>query len=215
MQLNQTAAEQLKKLTLIFFMTLAPTAALTQPTHQLVEVQRINPNILVELRYATTNNFTGNVIYKTARCFLQRPVAERLSRVQKKLEAQGYRLKIWDGYRPMSAQQILYDATPDDKKGYVADPKLISKHSRGAAVDLTLVDSAGGYIEMPTDFDAFVPAAAITYSKLSKAALKHRTILHDAMTSEGFLTVKGEWWHFNAPDWKDYEPLNIQFDELP
>jgi D-alanyl-D-alanine dipeptidase len=207
-----------KKLTLIFFMTLTSSVAIAQtksPAHQLVDVQKVNPNIRFELRYATTNNFTGKQIYKTVRCLLQRPVAERLSRVQKKLEAQGYGLKIWDGYRPTSAQQILYDATPDDKKGYVADPKSISKHSRGAAIDLTLVDSAGGYIEMPTDFDAFVPAAAITYSKLSKVALAHREILHEAMKAEGFLTVKGEWWHFNAPDWKDYEPLNIQFDELP
>jgi D-alanyl-D-alanine dipeptidase len=108
-----------------------------QARHQLVDVQKINPRIVIELRYATTNNFMKKAVYPSARCLLQKPVAERLSRVQARLEKEGLGLKIFDAYRPLSAQWELWKIVPNPT--FVADPRKGSKHNRGAAVDVTLL----------------------------------------------------------------------------
>ncbi|MCS7013699.1 MAG: D-alanyl-D-alanine dipeptidase [Chloroherpetonaceae bacterium] len=200
----------------LLLMTLTANAAVAQalkPKHDLVDVQKINPRILIEMRYATANNFMKKAVYKSARCLLQRSVAERLSRVQERLEKLGYGLKIYDAYRPLSAQWELWKVVPNPT--FVADPRKGSKHNRGAAVDLTLVDREGNEVEMPTEYDAFVKEARSDYMDLPPHILRHRQILHDAMKAEGFLPNPSEWWHFDDPDWHTYPILDIDFDEIP
>ncbi len=195
---------------------LCRTSALAQDStsaHDLVDVQRINPRILVEMRYATTNNFMKKAIYKSARCLLRRSVAERLSRVQARLEKQGYGLKIYDAYRPLSAQWELWKVVPNPT--FVADPRKGSKHNRGSAVDLTLVDKNGNELEMPTEYDSFVAAARSDYMDLPEHVLRYRKILHDAMKAEGFIPNPSEWWHFDDPDWQKFPILDIDFDKIP
>ncbi len=184
-----------------------------QARHQLVDVQKINPRIAVEVRYATTNNFMKKAVYPSARCLLQQPVAERLSRVQARLEQEGLGLKIFDAYRPLSAQWELWKAMPNPT--FVADPRKGSKHNRGAAVDLTLIDSLGNELEMPTQYDEFVKAARSDYHDLPAHILKNRAKLHNAMKAEGFIPNPSEWWHFDDKDWKKFPILDVPFDAVP
>jgi D-alanyl-D-alanine dipeptidase len=186
---------------------------LAQTHHQLVDVQKINPRIVVELRYATTNNFMKKAIYSSARCLLQKPVAERLLRVQARLEKEGLGLKIFDAYRPLSAQWELWKAVPNPI--FVADPRKGSKHNRGAAVDVTLVDSLGNELQMPTQYDEFIKAARSTYDKLPTHILENRAKLHNAMKAEGFIPNPSEWWHFDDKDWKQFPILDVPFDAVP
>ncbi len=189
------------------------TGCSSQKAEPFVEVASVDSSIVIDLRYATPNNFTGRVLYGTPRCFLRKSVAERLSRVQKKLQKQqGLGLKIWDGYRPLSVQKKMWALVPDSR--YVANPKHGSRHNRGAAVDVTLVDSSGRELHMPTGFDDFTPKAHRNWAGDDTLAIHNRKILEDAMTSEGFIPLSTEWWHFDAPNWKDYPVENISIKEL-
>ena len=179
----------------------------------LVEVAAIDPRILIDLRYATANNFTGRPLYPVARCLLRESVAKRLSRVQDRLAAKGMALKIYDGYRPLSVQRIMWKLVPDPK--YVADPAKGSRHNRGAAVDVTLVDDQGRELEMPTGYDDFTPAAARDYAGGTEAARRHRRTLTEAMEAEGFVGLDSEWWHFDAPGWGDYPILDVPLKSVP
>ena len=174
--------------------------------NNLVELIEISPQILLDIRYATAQNFTGQAVYKSARCFLLKNCAERLDRVQKKLEKKGLGLKVFDGYRPLSVQKIFWNLVPDPR--YVADPADGSRHNRGASVDLTLVKN-GAEVVMPTEFDDFSEKAAHSYPNASKEANENRITLLKAMEDEGFISYEGEWWHYDDPDWKDYPILDI------
>jgi len=168
------------------------------------------PGILIEMRYATPNNFTKTKLYDKAVCLLCEPTAVRLARVQKNLKKEGLGLKVWDCYRPLSVQQKLWDVVPDAR--YVANPKTGSRHNRGAAVDLTLVDSKGNELPMPTGFDDFRKKAHRDTTDLPKKVIRNRQKLQDAMEAEGFMSLPTEWWHFDDPEWKNYalrnEPLS-------
>ncbi len=179
---------------------------------ELVEVKAIVPSIVVDLPYATQHNFLGRAVYEDERCFLRRCAAERLARVQTRLQAQGYGLKIWDGYRPLSVQKAMWAILPDSR--YVANPARGSRHNRGAAVDVTLVRSDGSGVEMPTAFDDFSARAAAQAEDVTAAARQHRRILQEAMTAEGFMTLDSEWWHFDAPCWEKCEILDISSKNL-
>jgi len=179
----------------------------------LVEVVKLDSTIRIELRYASANNFLGTAVYSQAKCYLQREVAERLVRAHRALRRQGYGIKIWDGYRPLSVQQKLWEKKPNPL--YVADPRKGSRHSRGAAVDVTLVDLAGRDVEMPTDHDEFSARAHPSYNKVSETARRHRQILIAALTAEGFTPITTEWWHFDAPGWRRFPLLDIPFEQLP
>jgi D-alanyl-D-alanine dipeptidase len=177
---------------------------------RLINVKELAPGIVVDMRYATTNNFTGKKLYPVAdECLLCEPAAERLARVQRDLERQGLGLKVWDCYRPVSVQQKLWDVVPDPR--YVADPKTGSRHNRGASVDLTLVDKHGHELPMPTGFDDFSERAHRTFMDLPVDALKNRALLQSAMEKEGFIGLPSEWWHFDDPQWGNFalrdEPL--------
>ncbi len=178
----------------------------------LVDVQQVVPDIVVDLKYATPDNFTGQVLYEVPRCFLRRATAERLARVQARLRKRGLGLKIWDGYRPRSVQWKMWELVPDSR--YVADPRKGSRHNRGAAVDVTLVDSTGRELEMPTGFDDFTEKAHRDYQGGSQRARQNRDLLEAVMRSEGFVPLPTEWWHFDDPDWRSYDLLDISLSEL-
>jgi len=173
----------------------------------LVDIRDAAPRIRLDLRYATTNNFTHVKLYGEARCLLRADVARRLAAVQRDLERQGFGLKVFDCYRPLAVQKKLWALVPDER--YVADPAKGSRHNRGAAVDLTLVTAAGADVPMPTGFDDFTPRAHRDAADLPPAAIRNRATLEKAMVGQGFIPMPTEWWHFDAPDWASYPVLDI------
>ena len=184
---------------------------------ELVEPARLDPTIRLDLRYATSENFTGTPVYPAARCWLRRYVAERLVRVQQRLRHEGLGLLLWDCYRPFSVQRAFWDRVPDAR--YVAEPVVRdgvpvegSKHNRGAAVDLTLVDAEGRPLPMPTDFDDFSARANRDAGDAPAEARANRSKLEAAMVSEGFLPLPTEWWHFDGPGWERYGILDRPLD---
>ncbi|HET6409643.1 MAG TPA: M15 family metallopeptidase [Chthoniobacteraceae bacterium] len=192
------------------FLLLGQFAAATRPD-ELIEITQVNPRIRIDVRYATADNFVGKPVYPSAKCFLRREVAERLSKVQVELETLGLGLKVWDGYRPLSVQKEFWKLVPDER--YVASPVKGSRHNRGAAVDLTLVDREGKELEMPTKYDDFTEEAG-AYAPCSERALENRKVLQRVMTANGFEIFPTEWWHFDAKGWEKYEILDLSFDQL-
>jgi D-alanyl-D-alanine dipeptidase len=176
----------------------------------LVDVAQAAPAIRLELRYATADNFTHQKIYPVARCLLRRDVAERLGRVQAALATSGMALKLWDCYRPLAVQRTFWALVHDAR--YVADPKKGSRHNRGAAVDLTLVDATGRELDLGTTFDDFSPRAHRDASGLSAEARRNRALLDEAMAKEGFVGLPTEWWHFDAPGWQRYPIADLPLE---
>lgn len=173
-----------------------------------VDIKTVEKTIVVDLRYAGANNVARHPLYPAdTPAWVRAGVAQRLVLVQEYLRKKGYGLKIWDAYRPQSAQEKLWQFTHN--RSFVADPKegRGSMHIRGAAVDVTLVDSSGGDVPMPTDFDSFTPAALIEYSGHSPNVRENLKVLQKAMAHGGFYGLRTEWWHFCAPDWKKYDPV--------
>ncbi len=181
----------------------------------LVEITRLDPTIKLEVRYATTNNFLGSVFYSEPRAFLQRPAAEAVARVHRKLKEQGYGLLIHDAYRPWYVTKVFWDATPPDKKLFVADPSQGSRHNRGAAVDLTLYDlKTGKPVEMVGTYDETTDRSYPNYPGGTSLQRWHRELLRDAMEAEGFTVYEAEWWHFDYNDWRKYTIGNERFDKI-
>jgi D-alanyl-D-alanine dipeptidase len=176
---------------------------------RLIDLAEFDPRIAIDLRYATADNFMGRPLYPPeARCLLRPATARRLKRVQDRLARTGLGLKVYDAYRPLSVQKQMWEIMPDPR--YVADPARGSRHNRGSAVDVTLVDSTGRELEMPTGFDDFTEAAHRNYQGATPAALRHRKILTNAMEAEGFVGLSTEWWHYDDPDWKSYPPVDMR-----
>lgn len=182
---------------------------------ELVEVVSLAPNIRLDIRYAQSNNFLGTPVYEQARAFLQRPAAEALARVQKKLEKQGYGLLIHDAYRPWYVTKIFWEATPPVKREFVANPSEGSRHNRGCAVDLTMYDlKTGRAVSMPSLYDEMSPRSYSNYTGGTREETRHRAILKNAMESEGFKQLENEWWHFDYKDWKQYPIGNVRFEDI-
>jgi D-alanyl-D-alanine dipeptidase len=181
----------------------------------LVELTKLDPTIKLDIRYATTNNLFGAVFYSQARAFLQRPAAEAVARANRKLREQGYGLLVHDGYRPWYVTKVFWDATPDDKKMFVADPSHGSRHNRGAAVDITLYDlKTGKPVEMVSTYDETTDRAYADYPGGTSLHRWHRKLLRDAMESEGFTVFPLEWWHFDYQDWRKYRIGNLRFEDI-
>lgn len=181
----------------------------------LIELIEIDPTLKLDIRYATTNNFTGRVLYPAPRAFLQRPAAEALKRANQKLRKQGYGLLIFDGYRPWAITKLFWDVTSGDQRNYVADPAKGSKHNRGCAVDLSLFDlQTGKEIELPSAYDEMTQRAWPTYKGGSSAARRLRDLLRRTMEAEGFRVNEYEWWHFDYREWRKYPILNLSFAEI-
>jgi D-alanyl-D-alanine dipeptidase len=175
---------------------------------EFVDIKRVEPSILVDLRYAGSNNVARRPLYPPGTPALVRAsVAQRLVIAQDYLRKKGFGLKIWDAYRTRSAQEKLWQTTHN--RSFVADPKegRGSMHIRGAAVDATLVDAAGNDVPMPTDFDAFTPAALLEYPGNNPIVRTNLKLLQKAMAHGGFYGLRTEWWHFCAPDWKRFDPV--------
>jgi D-alanyl-D-alanine dipeptidase len=182
---------------------------------ELVELKKLDPTIKLEIRYATTNNFLGTVFYSEARAFMQRPAAEAVVRAHRKLRAQGYGLLIHDAYRPWYVTKVFWDATPDDKKIFVADPAKGSRHNRGCAVDLTLYDlKTKRPVEMVSTYDETSDRAYPDYPGGTSLQRWHRKLLRDAMEAEGFTVYEAEWWHFDYKDWRKYRIGNVTFEQI-
>lgn len=180
---------------------------------ELVEIKKWIPNIKLDIRYATKNNFAKIAVYKQAKAFARLPVVEALRNVQNELNKSGIGLKIFDGYRPYSVTVKFYDLASD--KSFVANPKDGSRHNRGCAIDLTLINlKTGKELEMPTPYDSFAPEAAANFDKLSEQVLKNRALLINTMEKNGFKVLSNEWWHFDFNGWKNFELMDIPFENL-
>jgi D-alanyl-D-alanine dipeptidase len=178
----------------------------------LVNVWKLDTTITLDIRYATTNNFTGKQVYDEAKFFLRNEPAMKILEVQKELKALGLGLKIFDGYRPLSVQKKFWQIMPDER--YVADPKKGSRHNRGAAVDLTLVDKNGNEIPMPTPYDDFTEKASRDYMDLSPQIIINRKFLEDLLAKYGFIGLPTGWWHFDYNGWEKYDVLDVEFKTL-
>lgn len=184
---------------------LMPINASAEPS--LVDIQSVDPTIVVELRYAGNNNFLRHPLYPQGmRARIRPEVAAALSKAQKTLRQYQYGLKIWDAYRPVNVQTKLWEASRNSD--FVANPEIGvgSLHSWGIAVDATLVDSWNRPVTMPSDFDDFTPAAMWRYTGRSFQVLGHVRLLQWAMHRAGFWGMRTEWWHFTIADWQKYVP---------
>lgn len=174
---------------------------------EFVDVHSVDPTIVIDLRYATEQNVTGRALYPKGTHALVLPhVAQQLAGVQRYLHQFGYRLKIWDAYRPKEAQELLWKYSAKDQ--YVANPEkgFGSMHSYGVSVDVTLVDDWSQDAAMPTRFDEFTPQAMMRYGGRDPIVRQHLTLLQRAMSYNNFYGLRVEWWHFTTADWKKYVP---------
>ena len=192
---------------------------LDEPTvrNGLIELTNLDPTIRLDIRYATTNNFTGRQLYSQPRAFLVAPAAQALLAAHRTAQAAGYGLTIYDAYRPWRVTKALWDATPPGpQRNYVANPKRGSKHNRGCAVDLTLHHLAdGAEVAMPSGYDEFTLRAHRNFLDAPAEALKHRDLLERVMEDAGFRGASNEWWHFDFVGWENYPVLDIPFEDLP
>jgi D-alanyl-D-alanine dipeptidase len=182
----------------------------------LVELTTLDPTIRLDVRYATADNFLSTAVYAEARAFLQRPAAEALVRAHAALKAKGYGLLIHDAYRPWWVSWVFWEATPIDKREFVADPAKGSRHNRGCAVDLTLYSLADGRTaQMPSLYDEMSERAYPGYRGGSRERRARRDLLREAMEAQGFAVFASELWHFDYRDWEHYPILNVPFEKLP
>lgn len=181
----------------------------------LVDLTTVDPTIKLDVRYATSHNFLGTPVYEQAKAYLQRPAAEALGRAAAKLEKLGYGLLIHDAYRPWYVTKIFWDATPADKKIFVADPKEGSRHNRGCAVDLTLYElKTGAEVPMTGNYDEMSERSYASYPGGTSLQRWDRALLRNALEAEGFTVYPFEWWHFDYKDWQQYPVLNLTFEQL-
>lgn len=174
---------------------------------ELVDIQAFIPGIQVDLKYATTDNFTGQVVYEFNQCLLHKDAALKLRDVQAELETMDLSLKVWDGFRPMAAQWKFWEIIPDER--YVSDPRKGGRHTRGTAVDVTVVTKDGIELVMPSAFDDFSEKAHRNYMNISFDAIQNRELLEAVMLKYGFIGLSTEWWHFDLIEWKNYPSLDF------
>jgi D-alanyl-D-alanine dipeptidase len=187
----------------------------TFKSSDLVELVKLDTTIHLDIKYATTDNFSGMAVYPEARAFLQRPAAEALVKVSAALKPLGYGLIIYDGYRPWSVTKTFWDITSKENKKFVANPKEGSKHNRGCAIDLNLYELASGkVVEMTSKYDEMNESAYPNYTGGTEAQRKMRDLLKSTMEAAGFTVFDYEWWHYDYKDWKAYRIENIQFSEI-
>ena len=176
------------------------------PAEGLVEVGADSvPGIVIEMRYATEKNITGKKLYTDGRAWLRRETVRKLEKVVMDLRECGYRLVLWDAWRPISAQRALWAAKPDGK--FLTPPTRISRHNRGTSVDVALADLQGKLLQMPSDHDEFSAKADEDFSDVPKEVGGRAKILRQAMFRAGFSGVPDEWWHYDLRDWASYDPI--------
>lgn len=182
---------------------------------QMVELKKLIPSIVYDLRYGTTNNFMHRLMYQppSNTTFLRLPAAKALAKIQKELNSKGYGLKIFDAYRPYSVTVSFWELVHDER--YVANPTKGSGHNRGLAVDLTLIDlKTSKELDMGTGFDNFTDSAHHSFIQFPPVVLRNRMLLKTTMEKYGFTALETEWWHYFFPNNRDYEVLDIPFSQL-
>lgn len=185
----------------------------TDSNNLLKDLSSYIPGLVLDIRYATDENFTGEVIYSQAMAFARLPVAKALKQVQADLADKGLGLKLFDAYRPYSATLLFWSIIGDSL--FVAVPWKGSRHNRGCAVDVTVIDLESGLeLNMPTPYDDFTAAASPTYSALPADILDNRNSLIEIMDRYGFQVIESEWWHFDFDGWENYSLMDIPFSQL-
>ena len=172
----------------------------------LVKISTENHDIVLNIRYATENNFTGRPIYSRGCCYLHKDAEKLLIKSVVYAKNLGYKIKIFDAFRPSEAQRLLWNHTPDPK--FLADPRHGSPHSRGVAIDLTLIDENGQELEMGTEFDAFSPRSHHGNLDIPTSAQYNRYLLMGIMTTAGWDFYGYEWWHYQLHNAKNYPLLS-------
>ncbi len=186
-----------------------------QAEGKLVELITVDPSLVLDIRYASDRNFLGFPVYPEARAFLQEEAALALRAVHRDLRSKGYGLLILDAYRPYSVTKLMWDRTPPEKRAYVADPAQGSRHNRGAAVDLTLLDLETGLpVKMPSLYDDFTERAHHDYQGGSELARQNRALLRSVMEKHGFQALSNEWWHYDYQGWERFPISDKSFQEL-
>lgn len=199
----------MKKIIFSYIFFLVVVSAQVDTT--IVYLGSIDSSIVMDVKYATTNNFVGKVLYPTDKVYMRKIVAEKLSEANIYLrEIYNLAIKIFDGYRPLSVQKLMWEILPDPR--YVADPSKGSRHNRGAAVDITLIDATGNEIEMGTPYDDFTEKAHYDYEELSDDVKANRKLLRDVMIKFGFEPLETEWWHFDFKGWENFPILDYQIN---
>lgn len=181
------------------------------PGKRLVDVASLG--IATDIRYATPNNFMKETLYPVAKAYLRAPAAKALDEVNRELAARGLAVKVFDAYRPYRVTVKMWE--PIKNPDFVADPAKGSRHNRGAAVDLTLVDrKSGAELPMPTPYDDFTPRARHDFNDLPADALANRALLREVMMKHGFEPLPSEWWHYDFGGWERFELMDVPLEEL-
>ena len=205
------------------FLILLLISCVPKPPHEkgifrdsdLVELIKLDSTFKLDIRYATTNNFVGKPVYKEARAFLQRPAAKALVEVNKEFQKMGYKLLIFDGYRPWRITKLFWDVTPKDKKKFVANPKNGSRHNRGCAIDLSLYNIATGKeVQMTGAYDEMSKRSYPNYTGGTETQRYMRDLLRSKMEAHGFKVYEYEWWHFDYKNWHKYRIEDIPFKDI-
>jgi len=202
----------MKKITIIIIHVLFAFSILNAQSDTLiVPLHSIDSTIVTDVKYATKNNFTGEILYPTDKIYIRKIVGVALSKIQTDLLVNhNYKLKIFDGYRPLSVQKKMWVILPDDN--YVANPATGSRHNRGAAVDVTIIDSLGNELEMGTEYDNFTEKAHFAFSDLPENIKANRILLRNIMMKYGFNPIKTEWWHFDFSGWENFSILDVKIE---
>ncbi len=177
----------------------------------IVQLRSLDSTIVFDVKYATENNFTKKVLYPTGNVYIRKIVGDSLVAANKYLLINfSLRLKVYDAYRPLSVQKIMWEIMPNED--FVANPQKGSRHNRGAAVDVTLIDLNGNELDMGTEYDDFTEKANSAYNNLPINILENRRLLSSTMVKFGFTPLKSEWWHYDFKGWNKFsildEPIN-------
>ena len=185
----------------------------SNPNKELIDLEKFIPGLVLDIRYATTNNFTKEKIYNLAKAYARKPVAEALKKAQAELKLQGLGIKIFDAYRPYKATVKFYEVYHDTT--YVASPYRGSRHNRGCAIDMTIINlKTGEELKMPTEYDSFKKEAWPTSPVKDPLVKKNRDLIIKVMQKYGFKVNSSEWWHYDFIGYQKYEVMDIDFEEL-
>ena len=174
---------------------------------KLIKITPSNLDVIIDMRYATNNNFTNKKIYENDSCYLIEEAFEHLVIASEIASLIGYKIKIFDAFRPKSAQKKLWNYFPNEE--FIASPIKGSPHSRGIAVDITLLDEKLNEIDMGTGFDEFSKLSYHGSTQISKCAFQNRLTLLGIMTDAGWDFFRNEWWHYQLFNSKSYPLIDI------